>query len=131
MAEGKKRLLTYAAVSYTHLDVYKRQVQVVVFLIVSVLLFIWTRPVAVRYFNKDRAKTNVDSLIGRKAVVLEKIDNLHGAGRAEIDGIEWTARAADDAVIFEKDEIVQVAAVQGVKLIVKRPVPEEEGAKEE
>ena len=37
-------------------------VQVVVFIIVSVLLLVLTRPIAVKYFNQNRQKTNVESL---------------------------------------------------------------------
>ena len=40
-------------------------VQVVVFIIVSVLLLVLTRPIAVKYFNQNRQKTNVESLIGQ------------------------------------------------------------------
>ena len=53
-------------------------VQLVVFLIVSVLLFAITRPIAVKYFNKERAKTNAESLIGEQALVIEDIDTYSG-----------------------------------------------------
>lgn len=49
-------------------------VQVVVFIIVSVLLLVLTRPIAVKYFNQNRQKTNVESLIGQQALVLEDVD---------------------------------------------------------
>lgn len=52
-------------------------VQVVVFIIVSVLLLVLTRPIAVKYFNQNRQKTNVESLIGQQALVLEDVDTLH------------------------------------------------------
>ena len=55
-------------------------VQVVVFIIVSVLLLVLTRPIAVKYFNQNRQKTNVESLIGQQALVLEDVDTLHAAG---------------------------------------------------
>ena len=38
-------------------------VQVVSFILVSFILLLFTRPIAVKYFNKDRARTNVESLI--------------------------------------------------------------------
>ena len=55
-------------------------VQIVLFLVVSVLLLFFTRPLAVRYMNKDRTKTNVDSMVGKEAVVTEAIDNLKAQG---------------------------------------------------
>ncbi len=50
-------------------------VQVVAFLIVSVILLVLTRPLAVKYFNKERQKTNAESLIGEQALVTE--DMIH------------------------------------------------------
>ena len=47
-------------------------VQVVVFIIVSVLLLVLPRPIAVKYFNQNRQKTNVESLIGQQALVPEE-----------------------------------------------------------
>lgn len=94
-------------------------VQLVVFVVLSVLLFGLTRPIAMKYFNKDRTKTNVDSMIGKKALVLEPIDNLRATGKVEVDGNEWTARALEDDKVFAKDAEVSVVRVQGVKLIVE------------
>ena len=42
----------------------------------------FTRPLAVRYMNKGVPKTNVNSLIGEKAVVIQKINNLEQTGRS-------------------------------------------------
>ena len=50
--------------------------QLIVFFAVSLITLFFTRPVALRYFNKDRIKTNAESLVGQKAVVTEQIDNL-------------------------------------------------------
>jgi len=52
-------------------------VQVILFLVVSVLMLVFTRPVAMRYFNVGRAKTNVDSMLGERGIVTGRIDNLH------------------------------------------------------
>lgn len=95
-------------------------VQIVAFLLVSILLLVLTRPIAIRFFNQDRQKTNVDSLIGQKAVVLEKIDTLRGIGRAEVGGMEWSAKTAEAAGEIEAGEIVVIEDIQGVKLIVRK-----------
>ena len=101
-------------------------IQILVFLAVSVVLFIWTRPVAVRYFNKDRTKTNVESIVGKTALVVKTIDNVHSVGTVELDGMEWTARAAKEEEIFQKDEVVRIIDVQGVKVIVEKVKNQEE-----
>lgn len=94
--------------------------QIGVFLTVSFLLLIFTRPVAVKYVNKSRTKTNVDSLIGQEAVVTQEIDNLRGVGQTTLRGMEWTARAEQGQGIIAEGSIVEVVAIEGVKLIVKR-----------
>ena len=67
-------------------------VQVILFFVAAIVLIIILRPVSVRYFNKNREKTNVESLIGREAVVTEDIDNIEGRGQASVNGVIWTAR---------------------------------------
>ena len=98
--------------------------QVVLFLIVSILLLVFTRPLAVKYLNKNRVRTNVESLIGKKAVVTETIDNILSKGHVTVNGLSWMARSREEEKIIEKDEVVRIIRVEGVKLIV-----EEEGEK--
>lgn len=50
--------------------------QMIIFIVVSLVLILFTRPIAMKYFNKDRVKTNADSLIGKQAIVTAQIDNL-------------------------------------------------------
>lgn len=95
-------------------------IQVIAFIVISVILFVITRPIAVRYFNKDREKTNAESLVGKNALVLEKIDNIRATGKVEVNGLEWTARTPDENLIIEPNEVVTVLGIEGVKLIVKR-----------
>ncbi|MBQ8041542.1 MAG: NfeD family protein [Lachnospiraceae bacterium] len=92
--------------------------QVLVFLLTSIVLLIFTRPIAMKYFNKNRTKTNVDSKIGKQAIVTETIDNLKGVGRIVTDGMEWTARSLDSTVI-EEGAVVTIEKIEGVKAIVK------------
>lgn len=94
-------------------------IQLALFIIVSIILLCATRPVAIRYINKDRIKTNVDSLIGQSGVVKEEIDNLRATGCVLINGQEWTARSASDDKVITDGKAVIIDAIQGVKLIVK------------
>ena len=93
--------------------------QLILFFGVSLLLLYLTRPIAVKYFNKDRVKTNAESLIGKQAIVISEIDNLQGIGQITISGQEWSARAAEDVTKFPVGAVVEITAIQGVKLIVK------------
>ena len=94
-------------------------VQWILFLGVSLVLLIFTRPMAVRFMNRKVERTNVDSLIGEKAVVIQKIDNLAQTGRVRINDIEWLARTASDEETIPEHAVVVIEKVQGVKLIVK------------
>ncbi|MDY5022341.1 MAG: NfeD family protein [Blautia sp.] len=93
--------------------------QVILFLVVSLLLLVFTRPLAVKYMNRGLEKTNVNDLPGRTAVVTEEIDNLAQTGRLRINDIEWTARAEKDNVVIPAGAIVEITEVRGVKVIVK------------
>lgn len=94
-------------------------VQVALFLVISVLLFVFTRPVAVKYFNKDRQKTNADRLVGQEAFVTEAIDTLQAQGTVEVNGQEWSAKTKEADGKIPKGKIVVIDEIQGVKLIVK------------
>ncbi len=98
--------------------------ELVVFLVVSLVLLFFTRPIAQKYFNKQRVKTNYESLIGRDGKVIERIDNFNNTGQVVVGGLEWTARALDSQEIIETGERVIIREVSGVKLIVE--VEEEE-----
>jgi len=94
-------------------------VQVALFLIVSILLLVLTRPIAIKFFNQERQKTNAESLIGQKAVVKETIDTIQATGRVEVNGMEWSAKTEETEAI-EADTVVIIKGIQGVKLIVEK-----------
>ncbi len=93
--------------------------QVILFLVVSALLLFFTRPIAVKYFNKDRVRTNAESLVGRAAIVISEVNNLQGIGQVSISGMEWSARTKEDGIILPVGTVTTVVAINGVKLIVE------------
>lgn len=95
-------------------------IQWIIFLLVSLLLLFLTRPIAIKYFNKQRVKTNYEGLIGLEGKVTKRVDNFNNSGEVILNGQEWTARAFDDKAIFEVDERIVVKQIVGVKLIVGR-----------
>lgn len=94
-------------------------VQIILFFAVSLLLLYFTRPVAVKYFNKGRVRTNAESIVGQQAIVTAQINNLQGMGQATVGGQEWSARSQDPDQILEVGAVVRIVAIDGVKLIVK------------
>ena len=93
--------------------------QILAFLVISLFLLCFTRPVAVKYFNRERTRTNLDGLIGKQAVVIVSIHNLNETGRVVVEGKEWMARSTDVSRTFEEGEIVRIQSIQGVKLMVE------------
>jgi membrane protein implicated in regulation of membrane protease activity len=97
-------------------------VQVLVFLVISAILFIFTRPVAIKKFKMGKEKTNVDSLVGKHVPVIKAIGEFE-KGEVKLNGLVWAACSDDNTEIAEgvKCEILRV---EGVQLIV-RPISEQ------
>ncbi len=93
--------------------------QSILFGVVSLVLLYFTRPVAVKYFNKDRVKTNAESLVGKQAIVISEIDNLQGIGQVTVGGQEWSARTVKEGVSLPTGTVVVIRAISGVKLMVE------------
>lgn len=93
--------------------------QVLLAAIVSAVLLFFTRPVAMKYFNRDRERTNAESLVGRQAIVISEINNLQGIGQVTVNGMEWTARSIVDGVTIRPGEVVIIRGINGVKLLVE------------
>lgn len=94
--------------------------QVILFLIVSIALLIFTRPLAEKHLNSKLEKTNIDSLVGSKAIVLSTINNIEGTGQIKLNGVEWSAKnVEEDSIITEGTQVI-VTEIQGVKAIVKK-----------
>lgn len=92
--------------------------QLVIFLVSSAVLLLFTRKFFKRFLYRKAEKTNADSLVGQQAVVTEPIDNIAGKGAVKVDGKEWSARTKSGALV-EVGKYVTVLEIQGVKLIVE------------
>lgn len=104
------------------------EVQLGLFVAVSFVLLLFTRPFAKKLLRtgREEIKTNVDGLIGRTARVTETVDNELGTGAAVVSGQEWTARAFDGESRFAPGETVVIRTVEGVKLMVSESQREKE-----
>ena len=94
-------------------------VQVLVWLILSILCIVFSKTVFKKFFEQKNKKTNIDLIIGEHGVVTERIENLSGCGQVKVKGQIWTARAADESKTFEEGDVVTIIAIEGVKLICK------------
>jgi membrane protein implicated in regulation of membrane protease activity len=90
-----------------------------VFLVGSMLTLAIMRPVARRHMNSGpRLRTGAAALVGKPAIVLERIANQEGLGCVRIDGEVWTARAFDEDRVYEPGERVEVMAIRGATALV-------------
>lgn len=94
-------------------------IQVILFLVVSILLLVLTRPIAVKHLDTKIEKTNSEALIGKTAVVIQEINNVNATGQAKINGMEWMARAKNEDEVIPVGTNVTIVEISGVKLIVE------------
>lgn len=94
--------------------------QMVVFAVLSMLAFIFVRPVVLRFLDRKSGDvlTNADALIGRKGVVSETIDKEAHTGRVAVDGDDWKAVSENDSVIV-KGADVEIVSRNSIVLTVK------------
>lgn len=94
-------------------------VEILVFLALSFVILFFYRPLAIKYVNSRRIRTNVEDLVGKEGKITEKVDNLSQSGRMLLKGMDWAARTESDESTIEVGTIVRVLKVEGVRLIVE------------
>lgn len=103
--------------AFLHVDI---GVQVAVWIVGSALFLVFARKIFKKMLKINPVPTNADAMIGRTAVVTQRIDNNACTGEARVRGQMWTARSYDDAVCYEQGEILTVLSIEGVKIICKK-----------
>ena len=71
-------------------------------------------------FNKKGSterEFNPDSIVGKKCLVTETVDNYAGCGQVKVNGQYWSARAAYDEDRFEIGETLKIVAIEGVRFV--------------
>lgn len=94
--------------------------QILIFVLISFLLLIFTRPLVVKKLNARKTATNSDRLIGRKCLVTQRITELQ-KGAVKIDGVEWSAEIStgEKEEILEGSEVI-IEEIKGATLSVKK-----------
>ena len=94
--------------------------QTLLFLVVAISGIVLAKTVFFKGRASASTKTNIDAIIGERCVVTERIDNYAGCGQARVNGQIWSARGAYDDDAFEVGEVLNIVAIEGVKLICKK-----------
>jgi membrane protein implicated in regulation of membrane protease activity len=98
--------------------------QGITFAVSSLLSMAGLRPQLMRYFQLGPAegvRTGVDALLGKTAIVTERIEPRSGLGRVKVDGEDWRGASAD-ATIIEPGTHVTVIQVDGTTLMVEKEI---------
>jgi membrane protein implicated in regulation of membrane protease activity len=91
----------------------------IVFLAASGIVFVTLRPVARRHRRMPPSiRTGAAALIGKRALVLERIANDEGVGCVRIDSEVWTARSYDEDEVIDAGERVEVVEIRGATALV-------------
>lgn len=92
--------------------------QIIVFFVVALVLMIFTRPLAKKYVNPNKIRTNYEDVVDKTVKITQRVDNINGTGTAVLNGQEWTARAQCDDIVLTEGDLAKVVAIEGVKLIL-------------
>jgi membrane protein implicated in regulation of membrane protease activity len=94
-------------------------VQLIVFAVLTLACFGLVRPIARRHmYTPPRIRTGAAALVGRSAIVLDRIANDEGVGSVRLDGEVWTARSYDEDHVIPAGTKVQVVEIRGATAIV-------------
>ncbi len=88
-----------------------------VFVVGSAVSLAFTRPLVKKYVKGLSIATNADRIIGKEAVVIEKVDNILGCGQIKIMGQVWSAKARDGNVINSGESVI-ISKIEGVHAVV-------------
>jgi membrane protein implicated in regulation of membrane protease activity len=94
-------------------------ISLLVFLIVSGVLLAALRPLARSHRRMPaQLRTGTAALVGRTAMVTERISNDEGTGCVKLEGETWTARSYDEDAVFEPGKRVHVIEIRGATALV-------------
>jgi membrane protein implicated in regulation of membrane protease activity len=94
-------------------------IEVIVFVVISIATLLALRPILKRYIKRNNYNTNIDSFTGKRGYVIEDITYLR-PGAVKIGDVSWTAIPVNKDEKIVENEIIEVVAVNGNKLIVKK-----------
>ena len=90
-------------------------IQLIVFIITTILSLIITKPIFDKYIKKNIVKTNFDVIIGKEGIVTKDIKKNEN-GRVKVDGKDWMATSKTE---IKEGTIVEIIKIEGAKVIVK------------
>jgi membrane protein implicated in regulation of membrane protease activity len=81
------------------------------------------RPVLVRRFLHARGmevRTNVEALVGKSGVVVQRFDPVTRLGRVKVEGEDWRSALVEGGTPLEPGTRIMVVQVDGSTLVVEK-----------
>lgn len=96
-------------------------IQMTVFVILSAVLLLCTRPLIEKFVDKNEPEllTNAYSIIGKEATVTKSFDEVSKIGQIQVGPETWTAISKNDD-IFHEGDTVKIEDIDGVKAVVSK-----------
>lgn len=94
-------------------------IQIMIFVLVSAICLVATRPFVKKITKNKKIGTNADSLIGKTGIITVEVNNTLAQGQINVNGQIWSARSTNDKQIISVKEKAKVKEISGVKLIVE------------
>ena len=94
-------------------------VEVILFIVISIATLFALRPIFKKYFKRNVMQSNIDTFKGKRGYVIEDITYLR-PGAVKINDVSWTAIPVDEKETIKENEIIEVVAISGNKLVVKK-----------
>ena len=94
-------------------------VQILVFILVSALCFVFTRPFFKKIIRVNKQPTNAEKLVGQEGGATDDIENIECRGKVFISGLTWSARS-ETGELIPQGAVVTVKKIEGATLVVKR-----------
>ena len=92
--------------------------QIIVFVIVSLVCIFISRPLAKKYLRGNIVKTNLDRIIGKHCLVTETI-TADNKGEVKVLGTLWMATSLNNMTI-QAGEYAEIVSIEGAHVIVKK-----------
>lgn len=95
--------------------------QLILFLVLTIVLVLTTRPFAVKKLKLGKDKTNVNSMEGQEVLVTKRISRFEKGEVKAKNGVIWSAKNADeqDGADIPEGSVCKIVKVDGNTLSVK------------
>jgi len=93
--------------------------QIVVFVAITVVLLILTKPLVKKYVAKKTVATNADRIIGSEGIVIHEIDPIDNMGQVKVMGQVWSAKAENNEILPIGTHVT-IKKLEGVKVVVTK-----------